>query len=82
MIGRVAPYIAISKEVKYRSKGDFMAKYGRAAGAIVEREMQQFKKGKLKSGKSGKIVTNPKQAIAMGLSEARKKGAKVPMKKG
>jgi hypothetical protein len=53
-------------------------KYGAAAGKQVETEMREFKRGKLKSGRSGKTVTNPKQAIAIGLSEARKKGAKVP----
>lgn len=52
-------------------------KYGPAASASVEREMQAFKEGKLKSG-SGATVTNPKQAIAIGLSEARAHGAKVP----
>lgn len=52
-------------------------KYGAAAGKSVEREMKAMKAGKLKSG-SGKKVTNPKQAIAIGLSEARKAGAKVP----
>jgi hypothetical protein len=53
-------------------------KYGPAAGASVEREMKAMKAGKLKSGRSGKKVTNPKQAIAIGLSEARKAGAKMP----
>jgi hypothetical protein len=52
--------------------------YGAAAGKSVEREMKAMKKGTLKSGRSGKIVTSRKQAIAIGLSEARKKGAKVP----
>jgi hypothetical protein len=56
-------------------------KYGPAAGKQVETEMREFKQGKLKSGRSGKKVTNPKQAIAIGLSEARKKGAKVPPSK-
>ena len=55
-------------------------KYGAAAGKQVETEMREFKQGKLKSG-SGKKVTSRKQAIAIGLSEARKKGAKVPAKK-
>jgi hypothetical protein len=55
-------------------------RYGPAAQKSVEREMHEFKRGKLKSG-SGKKVTNPKQAIAIGLSEARRKGAKVPKKK-
>ena len=54
-------------------------KYGLKAGKSVEREMEAFKQGKLKSG-SGRKVTNPKQAIAIGLSEARKSGAKVPNK--
>jgi len=53
-------------------------KYSPKASASVEREMKAMKQGKLKSGKSGKKVTNPKQAIAIGLSEARKAGAKVP----
>lgn len=55
-------------------------KYGKAAQKSVARAMEKFKKGKLKSGKSGKTVTNPAQAVAIGLSEARKKGAKVPQK--
>jgi len=46
----------------------------------VEREMKKMKAGTLKSGKSGKKVTSPKQAIAIGLSEARKEGKKVPKK--
>ena len=53
-------------------------KYGPEASQSVEREMKAMKQGKLKSGRSGKKVTNPKQAIAIGLSEARKAGAKVP----
>jgi hypothetical protein len=53
-------------------------KYGTAVGVSVDREMKAFKEGTLKSGRSGKKVTNPKQAIAIGLSEARKAGAKVP----
>lgn len=56
-------------------------KYGPAAGMSVEREMRAMKKGKLKSGRSGKKVTSRKQAIAIGLSEARAAGAKVPQKK-
>lgn len=60
-----------------------MAKYGKAAGKSVERAMRLEKSGKLKSGKGGKggKVTSRKQAIAIGLSEARKRGAKVPKKK-
>jgi hypothetical protein len=60
-----------------------MAKYSRSAGKDVERAMKRRKKGQLKSGKGGKggTVTSKKQAIAIGLSEARKKGKKVPKKK-
>ena len=57
-------------------------KYSRSAGKDVEREMHKFKRGTLKSGKGGKggTVKSRKQAIAIGLSEARKKGKKVPKK--
>jgi len=58
-----------------------MARYGRAASKSVERTMRKRKHGTLKSGGSGKKVTSRKQAIAIGLSEARKKGAKVPRKR-
>jgi len=58
-----------------------MAKYGKAASKEVKKSMHEKKKGKLKSGKSGKTVKSKKQAIAIGLSKARKKGAKVPKKK-
>ena len=57
-----------------------MAKYSKKASSSVKRAVQKKKKGTLKSGKSGKKVTSQKQAIAIGLSEARKKGAKVPKK--
>jgi hypothetical protein len=57
-----------------------MAKYGRKAGAKVERAMRERKRGTLKSGRSRKKVTSRKQAIAIGLSEARRAGAKVPRK--
>jgi len=60
--------------------GETMAKYGKGAQEDVKRAVKKFKQGKLKSGKSGKKVTNPRQAIAIGLSEARKKGKKVPKK--
>jgi Family of unknown function (DUF6496) len=59
-----------------------VAKYGPKAQEEVKEAMHEFKEGKLKSGKSKKKVTNPKQAVAIGLSQARKKGAKVPKKKG
>ena len=58
-----------------------MAKYGRKAQSKVERAMHERKHGTLKSGRSGKRVTSRKQAIAIGLSEARKAGAKVPRKR-
>lgn len=58
-----------------------MARYGRAASKSVRRTMRKRKQGTLKSGRSGKKVTSRKQAIAIGLSEARKKGAKVPRKR-
>ena len=57
-------------------------KYSKSAGKSVETEMRRFKEGKLRSGPGGKggKVTSRKQAIAIGLSEARQKGAKVPKK--
>jgi hypothetical protein len=63
--------------------GGNMARYGKAAGKTVASAMRRRKRGTLKSGKGGKggRVTSRKQAIAIGLSEARKKGAKVPRKK-
>jgi hypothetical protein len=56
-------------------------KYSPKAQGEVKEAMHEMKEGKLKSGKSGKKVTNPKQAVAIGLSKARKEGAKVPAKK-
>jgi hypothetical protein len=58
-----------------------MAKYGRKASQKVERAMRERKRGTLKSGRSGRTVKSRKQAIAIGLSEARRAGAKVPRKK-
>jgi hypothetical protein len=58
-----------------------MAKYSKKAGDKVERAMHERKRGTLKSGSSGKTVKSRKQAIAIGLSEARRSGAKVPKKK-
>jgi hypothetical protein len=57
-------------------------KYSKGASKKVERAMHERKRGTLKSGRSGKKVTSKKQAIAIGLSEARKEGKKVPRKKG
>jgi hypothetical protein len=57
-----------------------MAKYGKKAQSKVKRAMHERKRGTLKSGRSGKKVTSRKQAIAIGLSEARRAGGKVPRK--
>jgi hypothetical protein len=59
-----------------------MARYGKKAGRKVKRAMHEMKRGKLKSGRSDKRVTSRKQAIAIGLSEARRAGGKVPAKRG
>jgi hypothetical protein len=58
-----------------------MAKYGKKAQKKVKRAMHERKRGTLKSGRSGKKVKSRKQAIAIGLSEARRSGAKVPKKR-
>ena len=59
-----------------------MARYGAKAKKKVKRAMHERKRGKLRSGRSGKKVTSRKQAIAIGLSEARRAGGKVPKKRG
>jgi uncharacterized protein DUF6496 len=56
-------------------------KYGRKAQSKVKRAMHERKRGKLRSGRSGRKVTSRKQAIAIGLAEARRAGAKVPRKR-
>jgi len=61
-----------------RSRSSGGRKYGAKAGRKVERAMHEMKRGKLRSGGSGKKVTSRKQAIAIGLSEARRAGGKVP----
>ncbi len=61
-------------------KGNNLAKYSKKSQEYVEEAIHKMKEGKLKSGKSGKTVKNRKQAVAIGLSEAREKGAKVPKK--
>ena len=66
-----------SSATKAASKKSSGRKYSPKASKSIEREMRAMKEGKLKSG-SGQKVTNPKQAIAIGLSEARKSGAKMP----
>jgi hypothetical protein len=65
---------------KSTSRKSSTRRYSPAAQKSVETEMKEMKQGKLKSGRSGKKVTNPKQAVAIGLSKARKAGAKVPAK--
>jgi hypothetical protein len=60
--------------------GMIMPRYGKKASEKVEKAMHERKHGTLKSGRSGKKVTSKKQAIAIGLSEARKEGGKVPKK--
>jgi hypothetical protein len=63
---------------KASAKKKTTRKYSPAAQKDVETEMRAMKKGQLKSGRSRKTVTDPKQAIAIGLSKARKEGKKVP----
>jgi len=72
--------MAVTKRSGKKSSGH---KYGKAASKSVASAIRREKKGTLKSGRGGKggTVTSRKQAIAIGLSEARKKGAKVPRKK-
>jgi hypothetical protein len=78
---RKAANRSTAKKKTATQKKSSTRKYGPAASAHVEEEMKEMKQGKLTSGRSGKKVTNPKQAIAIGLSEARKAGAKVPRRK-
>jgi hypothetical protein len=80
-----SPNVHEHSDSRYEHKtiggGANMAKYGKKASKKVEKAMHERKKGTLKSGRSGKKVTSKKQAIAIGLSQARKEGAKVPRKK-
>jgi hypothetical protein len=76
-----ADSLALKDWYKPPEGGRNMAKYGKKASKKVEKAMHERKKGTLKSGRSGKKVTSKKQAIAIGLSQARKEGAKVPRKK-
>jgi hypothetical protein len=86
-IARGAAFASTSRRVwgkdsaEHGYRGVIMAKYGKKATKSVKKAMHKKKKGTLKSGTSGQKVTSRKQAIAIGLSEARKKGAKVPKKK-
>ncbi len=74
MAGRLPP---APDRRKQRREGKVMPKYGEKSKMVVKEAMHKMKKGRLKSGRSGKTVRNPKQAIAIGLSESRKKGVKV-----
>jgi hypothetical protein len=76
----VGPFSAHNRSLEPKG-GVCMARYSKGAQKSVKRTMLKRKKGTLKSGKSGKRVKSRKQAIAIGLSEARRKGAKVPRKK-
>jgi len=64
-----------------RRKSSGSRRYGKGASRKVKRAMHEMKRGKLRSGRSRKKVTSRKQAIAIGLSEARRRGAKVPRKR-
>ena len=73
-----ATQTATKKPAKKAAAKKSTLKYSPSVGKQVQTELHEMHEGRLKSGRSGKKVTNPKQAIAIGLSEARKKGAKVP----
>ena len=77
------PRVEVILKAQFLFEEETMARYGKAAGKSVKSALHREKKGTLRSGKGGKggRVTSRKQAIAIGLSEARKKGAKVPAKK-
>jgi hypothetical protein len=67
--------------VKGRKSSSSKRRYGKAAGTKVKAAMQERKRGKLRSGRTGRKVKSRKQAVAIGLSKARKSGAKVPKKR-
>jgi uncharacterized protein DUF6496 len=70
----------ISNARRLHQEIEMARRYGSAASSEVKKAMHERKRGQLKSGRSGKTVKSRKQAIAIGLSKARKKGAKVPAK--
>ncbi len=70
------------KKTTTRKKTTSTRKYSKKAGRKVKKVMEEFKSGKLRSGRSGKKVTSRKQAIAIGISEARHEGDKVPPNRG
>jgi hypothetical protein len=73
--------VAAAVIVIWLRRSSMARKYSKGASKDVERAMRKRKKGTLRSGRSGKRVTSRKQAIAIGLSEARREGKKVPRKK-
>jgi hypothetical protein len=77
---KVGPVRAADADARPKGGSDMARKYAPSAAKDVEREMRKFKRGTLKSGKGGKggTVKNRKQAIAIGLSEARREGKRVP----
>jgi hypothetical protein len=74
-------FMRIANRILIRKGVTMARKYSKKASEEVEKAVRKQKKGTLKSGRSGKKVTSRKQAVAIGLSEARKKGAKAPKKK-
>jgi hydrogenase maturation factor len=74
--------VIVARPVSIAGGAIMARKYSKGASKKVERAMHKRKRGTLKSGRSGKKVTSKKQAIAVGLSEARQEGKKVPRKKG
>src|SRR5262249_25065007 len=77
-----APPASLVHHLTPKRRKQMARKYGKKAQSKVKRAMHERKHGTLKSGRSGKRVKSRKQAIAIGLSEARKSGAKVPKKRG
>jgi hypothetical protein len=75
------PIAAVVVHDSKQRGGESMARYGKKASQKVKQAMRERKRGKLKSGRSGKKVTSRKQAIAIGLSQARRAGGKVPPRK-
>lgn len=77
----VVPLDVLNILTSIQKRERIMARYSKKAAQKVKRAMHERKRGTLKSGRSGKTVKSRKQAIAIGLSEARRAGAKVPRKK-
>jgi hypothetical protein len=81
-VGNIGPMIfATATSVVFVRRNSMARRYSRGASKYVKRAMRKRKKGTLRSGRSGRRVKSRKQAIAIGLSEARKKGKKVPRKR-